>query len=248
MRSRGYAALAVCIGLLALIAWVAIWLAEDTAYAHVLHGHVATAGRWEFVGVFVAGWVVMTTAMMLPTTTPILAVLHGLASRRPDRRLLIALAILGYLAAWTLFGAGVAAAIVSARRFGAGLVAAAPGGLPTAGLLLLAGVYQFTPLKYRCLEQCRTPLAFALSYWQGRRERVQAFRLGLDHGIFCVGCCWALMLLMFVVGLAHLPGMLGLGAVMALEKNVPGGHRLSRPIGIVLLVAGAAKMAAAVLG
>src|SRR5437762_58177 len=75
-------------------------------------------------------------------------------------------------------------------------------------ILMIAGVYQFTPLKYRCLEKCRSPLSFVVEHWQGRNERRQAFRLGVDHGVFCVGCCWALMLLMFVVGMSNLAWML----------------------------------------
>jgi predicted metal-binding membrane protein len=103
------------------------------------------------------------------------------------------------------------------------------------GILMLAGAYQFMPLKYACLEKCRTPLSFITAYWQGRHARGQAFRLGLRHGLFCVGCCWSLMLLMFVVGVGSLGWMLVLGALMALEKNLPWGRRLSAPLGALLL-------------
>lgn len=105
----------------------------------------------------------------------------------------------------------------------------------TAGL---AGVYQFTPLKNRCLEKCRSPLSFVVEHWQGRNDRRHAFRLGVDHGLFCVGCCWALMLLMFVTGLGNLAWMFLLAAVMAVEKNVAWGRRLSAPLGLSLLLCG----------
>ena len=75
----------------------------------------------------------------------------------------------------------------------------------------MAGVYQFTPLKYHCLDKCRAPLGFIMGHWRGRRERLQALRLGLHHGLFCVGCCWSLMLLMFAVGVGSLGWMLALG-------------------------------------
>src|SRR5262249_13928240 len=102
-------------------------------------------------------------------------------------------------------------------------------------LLFLAGLFQFTPLKYRCLDKCRSPLSFVISRWQGRQEQWQAFRLGLDHGIFCVGCCWALMLLMFITSVGSLLWMLVLAVLMGVEKNAPWGRRLSMPLGIALL-------------
>jgi predicted metal-binding membrane protein len=100
---------------------------------------------------------------------------------------------------------------------------------------VLAGLYQFTPLKYQCLDKCRSPLSFIMGHWQGSHEQAQAFRLGVHHGIFCIGCCWSLMLLMFVVGMANIGWMLALGIVMAVEKNMPWGRRLSAPLGAVLL-------------
>jgi predicted metal-binding membrane protein len=107
-----------------------------------------------------------------------------------------------------------------------------------AATLLLAGGFQFTRLKYRCLDQCRAPLSFVMERWQGRREHRNALRLGIDHGIFCVGCCWALMLLMFGVGIGNIGWMLCLGAIMAVEKNMPWGRKISSPLGLALLAWG----------
>ena len=104
-----------------------------------------------------------------------------------------------------------------------------------AATLILAGAFQFSRLKYRCLEKCRAPLSFVTEYWRGRNERRNAFSLCIHHGIFCVGCCWALMLLMFGVGVGNVAWMLGLGAVMAAEKNFSWGPSLSAPIGVALL-------------
>ena len=114
-----------------------------------------------------------------------------------------------------------------------------------AATLIGAGAYQFSSLKYRCLEKCRSPLSFITEHWRGRGELGHAFRLGVHHGLFCVGCCWLLMLLMFAVGIGNLGWMLTLGAVMALEKNVRWGKRISAPLGIVLIGAG---IAVALLG
>jgi predicted metal-binding membrane protein len=104
-----------------------------------------------------------------------------------------------------------------------------------AATVTLAGLYQFTPLKYHCIDKCRSPLTFIMEHWRGRQERAQAFRLGAHHGLFCLGCCWSLMLLMFAVGLGNLGWMLALAAVMGVEKNIPWGRRLSAPLGVFLL-------------
>jgi predicted metal-binding membrane protein len=105
-----------------------------------------------------------------------------------------------------------------------------------AAVVALAGAFQFSALKYRCLDKCRTTLSFVMEHWRGRQERAQAFCMGWRHGVFCVGCCWALMLLMFVVGTGNVGWMLLLGAVMAAEKNLVCGHRLRAPLGLALFV------------
>jgi predicted metal-binding membrane protein len=101
------------------------------------------------------------------------------------------------------------------------------------GALVLgaAGAFQFSALKYHCLDKCRTPLSFVIEHWRGTAARRQALLLGVHHGLFCVGCCWAIMLLLFVVGTGSVGWMLALGAVMAIEKNAPWGRRLSTPLG-----------------
>jgi predicted metal-binding membrane protein len=104
-----------------------------------------------------------------------------------------------------------------------------------AAVLAAAGLFQWSALKYRCLDQCRTPFVFVGARWHGTSPASDAFRIGLDHGIFCVGCCWALMLLMFVVGTGNVGWMLALAAVMAAEKNFPGGRRLRTPLGLGLI-------------
>jgi len=117
-----------------------------------------------------------------------------------------------------------------------------------AAVLALAGWFQFSHLKHHCLTRCRAPFSFVVSRWHGTEPRREALRLGLAHGVFCVGCCWALMLLMFVVGTGSVGWMLALGAVMALEKNLAGPGWLSRHLGTALgiaLLAGASAITAA---
>jgi len=105
-------------------------------------------------------------------------------------------------------------------------------------VLTVAGWFQFSSLKYRCLEKCRAPFSFLSQHWRGTGQNAQAFLLGAHHGLFCVGCCWALMLLMFAVGTGNVGWMMGLGTIMAIEKNMSWGRRLSTPLGVGLLAWG----------
>lgn len=190
---------------------------------------------------FVGGWTLMTAAMMLPTTLPLVQVFRRLVVRRGDASGLLGLLLVGYLTVWLAFG-------VAAHLAGLGLLALVRrsawltfnGWLISSGILLLAGLYQFSALKRRCLAACHAPLAFVLRHWQGARPRRESLLLGLAHGLYCIGCCWSLMLLMFAVGTGSVAWMLGLGAVMALEKNSPWGRRATMPLGLVLLAASAA--------
>ncbi|HYM09497.1 MAG TPA: DUF2182 domain-containing protein [Bryobacterales bacterium] len=227
-------------GLLAAAAWVALWLSSASGLHHLHHLSAATVATARFQLFLVATWTVMTVAMMLPASLPVIATLHAFASERSDRLLLVALTVVGYLMVWIFFGA----LVLTGYRLWQWLLASSPwlaARLPAGAplLLLLAGAFQFSSLKYKCLEKCRSPFSFVIEHWQGRRERWQAFRLGADHGVFCVGCCWALMLLMFAVGAGSLVWMLILALLMAVEKNVRWGRRLSAPVGAALLAWGA---------
>ena len=185
---------------------------------------------------YVGGWLLMTTAMMLPTTLPLLQRFRLMVSARADGAVLLWLLIAGYVLAWSGFGLaahGLDLALHLAARKAPWL--ASHGWLVGAAVLLIAGAFQFSALKYHCLDRCRTPLGFILGHWRGLRPRYEAFRLGLDHGVFCVGCCWAIMLLMFVVGTGNVGWMLLLGAVMAAEKNAPWGRSIGKPLGAALL-------------
>ena len=238
--------------LLALIAiaWLALIVWGQSPYARFLSheelGDVSIGLNAEGLGialVFVAGWTVMTFAMMLPTSLPLIMMFEKVVRQRSERTTLVVLLLAGYVGIWTLFGAaahtGDRAVHASVSEFhwlednsyGIG-----------AATLILAGAYQFTPLKYMCLDKCRSPLSFITEHWHGGNERMQALRLGIHHGLFCVGCCWSLMLLMFAVGVGNVGVMLLLGAVMAVEKNMPWGRQLSAPLGVVLVVAGAALL------
>jgi predicted metal-binding membrane protein len=235
--------------------WIALWLWEQSPY-----GRYLDHGRWTDIGpaavicaalpagivllpavLYAGGWLLMSIAMMLPTTLPLLNIFRRMVDGRPDRVRLLAVLIAGYLLAWAAFGVGAHFADVLLHRAVRSLDWLAFNGWAIGALVLAAaGLFQFSRLKYRCLDKCRTPLSFVSHHWGGRTPLRDAFRLGVHHGAYCVGCCWALMLLMFVVGTGSVGWMLALGAVMALEKNVSWGRRVSRKLGYGLLAWAAA--------
>jgi len=246
---------ALLVGLVVL-AWVALLAWGQSPYGRFLShqelGHVEVGLDVSSVLValaFVAGWTLMTFAMMLPTSMPLITMFQTVTGRREDRRRLAALLVAGYVLVWAAFG-------VLAHAGDLGLHEAVEQSawledrawMLGAGTLLLAGVYQFTPLKYHCLDKCRSPLSFITQYWLSSGKPAAAFRLGLRHGLFCVGCCWSLMLLMFAVGTGNLGWMLALGTVMAVEKNMPWGRQISAPLGLGLLALGLVVIATGAQG
>lgn len=228
---------------LALLCWIVLWKGGDFAHvAHSLGGHHHGhhfASSTNFMAIFIAGWSVMTVAMMLPTTIPIIAFFHKFTERRADRVLLLALLVVGYMGTWTVFGVLIYFGIVLIKMVLSSFSVLA--GYTWAGppiIIIAAGLFQFTELKYKCLDKCRSPLSFITERWRDTKEKSNAFMLGVDHGIFCIGCCWALMLLMFVVGFGSLLWMLVLALVMGIEKNVRWGRKIGKPVGYILVVSG----------
>jgi predicted metal-binding membrane protein len=148
----------------------------------------------------------------------------------------IALLIAGYLIVWTLAGIGAYGAVLGICRLTVAIEPDRSAWMIAAAALILAGLYQFTALKDRCLEHCRSPFGLMMERWSSEGLKQQALSLGVRHGLFCVGCCWTLMLLMLPLGASNLAWMLLLGVVMAAEKNAPWGSRLPKPVGALLLV------------
>jgi predicted metal-binding membrane protein len=236
----------ILVGLSAL-AWLTLLLwGRSPSGRYLDHQQLDGSGDALVLPVFVLGWLLMMVAMMLPTSLPLVRLFDTMTQRRADHRRLVLLLLVGYLGVWSVFGVVVHALDATLHalvRESAWLAERA--WLFGPAVLVLAGAYQFTPLKHHCLNECRSPLSFITERWRGRRELRTAVRLGIDHGAFCVGCCWSLMLLMFAVGVGSLAWMFGLGAVMAVEKNASWGRRLSTPVGIALVACG---LAAALLG
>jgi predicted metal-binding membrane protein len=226
------------LGALAGAAWLVLWLWEGSPYGHLLHHDGGLGNLPVEAVVFAAGWVLMIVAMMLPSSVPLVVTFAALVRRRRRPGRLVFLLLVGYLLVWGAFGF---AAWIGDRG-----VHAAVDAWPwlsdhpqviIATTLAAAGTWQFSPLRDRCLDECRSPLGFVLNRWRGTSERREAVAMGVAHGAFCVGCCWSLMLVMFGVGLGSLSAMLALGAVTAVEKNLPAGRRISRPLGVALVLA-----------
>ncbi|HEV8193176.1 MAG TPA: DUF2182 domain-containing protein [Ktedonobacterales bacterium] len=184
--------------------------------------------------VFLACWQVMTVGMMLPSSMPMVnMIVH--AGRQQRRPYAVPGAFLaGYVVIWTAFAL---AAFLGDTEIHA-LVdrwfwLATHTWIIGATTLALAGAFQFSPFKGRCRKQCRSPFGFFVRFY-GKGVGA-AWRLGLRHGVFCLGCCWALMLVMFGLGVGSLVSMAALTGIMVVEKTVPGGQRLSPVIGIILL-------------
>lgn len=185
-------------------------------------------------------WSVVTWAMMLPGVPPAVllfarvSLLHH-AVRRPW--LATALFVAGYLAAWTLFGVLAALAQWALHDAGALDAALALTHPTAAGLALVAaGVYQWTPAKHACLHHCRAPLASVLTGWEPGAWG--AFRMGATHGVACVGACWLLVLLLFVVGPTNLPALAALALLVMAEKLLPGGAWVACIVGLALVAWG----------
>jgi predicted metal-binding membrane protein len=227
--------------LLVAVAWAVLVLATLTHQTYLLDHHYllqASGLPWlAALEVFLFCWQVMTVAMMLPSSMPMVQMMVY-AGRRQARPFAIPLAFLaGYAVIWTGFAAGAflgdtgvhrPVAIWSWLAFHSWLIGAIT--------FFIAGLFQFSPLKERCLDMCRTPLGFFMHYY--RKGVSPAWQLGLRHGGYCLGCCWALMLVMFGVGVGSLAGMTALTGAMVIEKTIPGGKRMSPVIGIILLLFG----------
>jgi len=191
---------------------------------------------------FVAAWQLMIAAMMLPSTLPLLQHFRRAASAHPNPGRAEAALIAGYFTVWTVFGA--------AALLGDGMLHRAVDANPwlaerpwlVAGtLLVVAGAAQFMPLTQACLQTCRHPVGYLMQkYRPGTRA---AYELGVHHGMFCLGCCWALMLVMFAAGVAGLVWMAALAAVMVYEKVGRHGSLLAVVAGLALLMWGTLVLA-----
>ena len=228
------------LSLLTLLCW--LWIVP---MARDMYGPMTGSSAWmmaatwdaRYLSLLWAMWAVMMAGMMLPSAFPVLLFYDSVLRRAPDPTPptpRVAAMAAGYLLVWLLFS--VAATVL--QRVLSGLLLLTPMmelASPRAGaaLLLTAGIYQWTPLKGTCLRECRSPLSFLTQHW--RAGIAGAFRMGLGHGVYCLGCCWALMLLLFVGGVMNLWVIVALTLLVLVEKIAPFGAQSSRVTGAGLV-------------
>lgn len=238
-------------------AWLLLILGSDHVVApshdghgtagHV-HGDVASTGSGAVTSAGLTGWFLMVVAMMLPPALPLLRMLQQLVARHRGRRVLVLSGVASFLAVWMLLGVLLVTGDAVLTALAEGSWRPAPQVL-VGGVLLLAGAFQLSPLKSRCLVACRSPRSFAVARWHGERHpAIESATVGAAYGASCVGCCWALMLVCFAGGTAHLATMVPLTVLMTAERMTPFGTKLVRPIGVAALLTGAGLLAVPLLG
>jgi predicted metal-binding membrane protein len=196
-------------------------------------------GAVDFIFIFIM-WMVMMVAMMVPSAAPMILMYATINRKRREQDgpfVATGVFLFGYLVAWAWYSAFATIGqwgLHTAALLSPMMVSNSP--ILGGALLLAAGVFQFTPLKYACLSRCRSPLGFLLNEW--REGTWGAFAMGLRSGNFCVVCCWVLMSLMFVAGAMNLLWMAIIAAFVLVEKVAPGGHVVSRASGVLFIAWG----------
>jgi len=234
------------LGLLGAAGWAFVaWMTLDMGHPWVvLMMPTSTLWQLETVIAVLLMWAIMMVAMMLPSAAPMIGLFDMIESRKsgpaaqPAR---LSAFVAGYLVVW--FGFAVAATALQWSLQGIRWVtpmAESSSLFLTSALLLIAGVYQFSPLKYVCLRFCQSPVGFLLMQWKPGVPG--ALAMGLKHGAYCLGCCWALMLLLFVAGAMNLAWIIALTVIVAVEKLLPGRVWVTRTLGACLVTAGVALL------
>ncbi|MDI3341286.1 MAG: DUF2182 domain-containing protein [Sphaerobacter sp.] len=229
---------------LAAVAWgILIWQGRSASDEAAMGGMGLTMGMGALL--FLTIWVVMMVAMMFPTAAPMIltfAQVHAGRRARGQGYVPTWIFVGGYLAVWSLVGVVAYGAAVGVTNLATGNMwlmdhAARIGG----AVLILAGLYQLSPLKRACLAKCRTPLAFVLGSWRdGARG---ALRMGVEHGSYCLGCCWLLFVILFPLGLMNVAVMATVTVLIFAEKALPIGPRLGQLAAAVLIAYGALALA-----
>lgn len=190
---------------------------------------------------FIAIWVAMMVAMMFPTAAPMILMFARVQTGKRQREQPIVptwLFVAAYLAVWTLFGvAAYAAAIWAENLAGHSMWLIDNAGRIGGGVLIAAGLYQLSPLKRRCLSKCRTPMDFILGFW--REGKIGAFRMGLEHGAYCLGCCWMLFMILFPLGMMNVAAMALITLLIFAEKSLPLGRQAAVLAAVALIAYGA---------
>ena len=234
----------VVLALLALSVggWAALtWMAMDMGHPLVQLA-MPMSSNWTTTNLLAiwSMWAIMMAAMMLPSAMPMVLTFTRLCSRSGERMRSSAF-VAAYLLIWSGFSVAATAAQWSLQKMDmvSPMIVSTSTGL-TGLLLLLAGVYQFSSLKLTCLAHCRTPIGFLIGEWRG--GAYGGLVMGVRHGLFCLGCCWALMALLFVGGVMNLAWIAALSFAAAIEKLAPQGEAVARVLGFGMITAGMVRL------
>jgi len=204
--------------------------------------NMAPVSQWSYLDLIMLFimWAIMMAAMMLPSAMPVVLLIEKINQKRQARDAQYVhtiFFILGYLLAWSLYSLIITALqwwfhhlsiltpmMISGQKWF------------TCLLLIIAGVYQWLPIKQRCLNLCRSPLSFIMTQW--KEGTVNAIKIGFKHGQYCIGCCWSLMALLFVFGVMDLKWIFALTVIVLIEKSAPLGDKFSKLLGIAFVVLG----------
>ena len=229
------------------LAWLYLWRAAVSMHGadHAAMSMDMSASDPATIALTFVMWVVMMAGMMLPSAAPTILLYAAMARKHAQQGTAFASAgifVAGYLAVWTGFSllAALLQTVLKHAELLTPMMSSASSELDAA-LLLAAGVYQLTPLKEACLSKCRDPVQFFMIHW--RPGAAGAFRMGLRHGTYCVGCCWVLMLLLFALGVMNLAWVALIAAFVLVEKLLPAGRVTSRLAGAALIVVGLGVLA-----
>lgn len=218
-------------------AWILAIVAQISGSGKLVHHDTLIEGGlpiWAALFLFILAWQAMIVAMMLPSSLPLMRLFAVTSANQAHRGTVMVAFLCGYATVWTAFGvAAFSGDIVVHRLVDRWTWLGAHPWLIAAGVLAVAGAFQFSKLKDTCLTKCRLPGMYLLRHY--RRGVAAAFSLGRDHGLFCVGCCWALMLVGFAAGFANLWWMAALTALMAYEKIGAHGKTIVPAVGLALL-------------
>jgi predicted metal-binding membrane protein len=242
-RDRGVAA--VALALLTVCAWIYLFRMDTSMRAAAteaeMHAAMGMSGMNDWgpsdVAALFVMWVVMMVGMMLPSAAPMILLVAGTHRRQggPYAQTRTAAFAGGYLVAWIEFS--LAAALAQAALHAGALMSplmATQSARVSGAIFLAAGIYQWLPLKHACLAHCRSPMHFVSEHW---REGISgAFTLGLQHGLFCIGCCWVLMALLFAAGVMNLVWVAAIGGLVLVEKILKHGPVAGRIAGALFVV------------
>ncbi len=236
----------VILGLLLALAVAAWLLLVWQGTGHDMGTAMASPTMGMRAPLFLAIWIVMMVAMMFPTAAPMILTFHKVqASKRQRGEAFVAtwVFVTAYMLVWTLSGvaayAGASAAEAAAMSTALSSATAARIG---GAVVLMAGIYQLTPLKDRCLSKCRTPVSFIMTSW--RDGASGALRMGLLHGAYCLGCCWLLFVILFPLGIMNIVAMAVITLVILAEKTLPWGRLVARVNAAALVAYGAVVLGA----